>query len=68
MWLSSAAGARATVFSGHWPFWCPLGGLQLSVWRDPQSRYALLPYTGFVLLYDLPWIYRLWRLNPELAG
>ena len=69
-WNVALFGRRSTRngLLGALAFLVPLGGLQLSVWRDPQSRYALLPYTGFVLLYDLPWIYRLWRLNPELAG
>ena len=69
-WNVALFGRRSTRngLLGALAFLVPLGGLQLSVWRDPQSRYALLPYTGFVLLYDLPWIYRLWRLNLELAG
>ena len=29
-----------------------------------RSRTALAPYTAYVILYDLPWTYRLWRLNP----
>jgi hypothetical protein len=52
-------------FLGAIAFLVPLFGLQLSVWRDRQSRRVLMPYTAFVVLYDLPWIYRLWRLNPE---
>ena len=45
-------------------FLVPLGALQRSVSGDPRSRRVLTPYTVYVLVYDLPWIYRLWRLNP----
>ncbi len=45
-------------------FVVPLLSLQRSVAGDPRSRTALAPYTAYVLLYDLPWMYRLWRLNP----
>jgi tryptophan-rich sensory protein len=45
-------------------FIVPLVALQRSVAGDAQSRHALAPYTAYVLMYDLPWIYRLWRLNP----
>jgi tryptophan-rich sensory protein len=68
-WNAAFFGRRSTRngLLGAMGFLVPLGGLQLSVWRDPKSRQALLPYTAFVLLYDLPWIYRLWRLNPGPA-
>ena len=42
----------------------PLRKLQWSVRRDRRSVLALTPYTVWVLAYDLPWIYRLRRLNP----
>jgi hypothetical protein len=45
-------------------FLVPLLALQRSVAGDAHSRQALAPYTAYVLLYDLPWMYRLWRLNP----
>ncbi len=45
-------------------FLVPLAGLQRSVKGDARSRRALAPYTLYVLLYDVPWMYRLWRLNP----
>jgi tryptophan-rich sensory protein len=45
-------------------FLIPLSGLQWSVRRDRRARWALLPYSVFVTAYDLPWAYRLWRLNP----
>lgn len=46
-------------------FLVPLAGLQRSVWRDERSRTVLLPYTAYVILYDLPWAFSLWRLNPS---
>lgn len=45
-------------------FLVPLLALQRSVQGDAPSRRALTPYTLYVLLYDVPWVYRLWRLNP----
>lgn len=44
-------------------FVVPLALLQRAVWSDNRSRAALLPYTAWVVVYDLPWSYRLWRLN-----
>ncbi len=46
-------------------FLIPLIALQRSVAADAHSRSALAPYTAYVLIYDLPWIYRLWQLNPR---
>ena len=46
-------------------FLVPLVALQRSLREDTRSRWALAPYTAYVLVYDLPWIYRLWRLNPD---
>ena len=46
-------------------FLVPLIALQRSVAGDARSRHALAPYTAYVLIYDLPWIYRLGQLNPE---
>ncbi len=65
-----SAGAGLASLCG---FIVPLVGLQRAVADDAQSRRALAPYTAYVLMYDLPWIYRLWRLNPtpghaRLAG
>ena len=45
-------------------FMVPLAGLQRSVWRDARSRWVLLPYTTYVLVYDVPWVYSLRQLNP----
>jgi len=54
--------ARAGLV-GMGVFVVPLVGLQRSVAGDGRARNALAPYTAYVLVYDLPWIYRLWRLN-----
>ena len=54
-------------FVGLCAFTVPLVALQRSVAGDARSRSALAPYTAYVLLYDLPWTYRLWRLNPTPA-
>ncbi len=51
-------------FVGLCAFVVPLLGLQRSVAGDARSRNALAAYTAYVLGYDLPWTYRLWRLNP----
>jgi tryptophan-rich sensory protein len=48
-------------------FLLPLLALQRSVAGDARSSTALAPYTAYVLLYDVPWMYRLWRLNPTGA-
>jgi tryptophan-rich sensory protein len=57
-----SAGAGLVSLGG---FLVPLFALQRSVKGDVHSRRALGPYTLYVLLYDVPWMYRLWRLNPE---
>ena len=49
-------------------FLVPLMALQRSVAEDARSRHALAPYTAYVLIYDLPWIYRLWQLNSHGAA
>jgi tryptophan-rich sensory protein len=66
-WNGAFFGRRSARagFVGLCAFLVPLAALQRSVAVDPRSRHALAPYTAFVLLYDLPWIYRLWRLNPK---
>jgi hypothetical protein len=42
----------------------PLLSLQKAVSDNRVSVVALTPYTVWVIGYDVPWIYRLWRLNP----
>jgi translocator protein len=64
-WNGAFFGRRSTRagFVGLCAFTVPVLALQRSVAQDPHSRHALAPYTAHVLLYDLPWTYRLWRLN-----
>ena len=66
-WNAAFFGRRSTRdgFFGLLGFLMPLAALHRSVRDDAPSRRALMPYTAFVLLYDLPWSYRLWRLNPN---
>jgi hypothetical protein len=42
----------------------PLSALQASVDRDRVSAVTLGVYTVYVVAYDVPWAYQLWRLNP----
>ncbi|SDC93390.1 TspO and MBR related proteins [Geodermatophilus telluris] len=65
-WNGVFFGRRSTRagFVGLCSFLLPLAALQRSVAGDPRARLVLAPYTAYVLLYDLPWTYRLWRLNP----
>jgi tryptophan-rich sensory protein len=65
-WNGAFFGRRSARagFVGLCAFIAPLVALQRSVAEDPRSRRALTPYTAYVLGYDLPWVFRLWRLNP----
>ena len=65
-WNGAFFGRRSTRagFASLCAFLVPLLALQRSVAGDAPSRWALAPYMAYVLLYDLPWTYRLWRLNP----
>ncbi|MDQ6747526.1 MAG: tryptophan-rich sensory protein [Candidatus Dormibacteraeota bacterium] len=64
-WNALLFGRRSprAAFVGVLGFLVPLAALQRSIWSDQRSRSTLLPYTAYVALYDLPWSYRLWRLN-----
>ncbi len=66
-WNAAIFGRRSTRdgFLGLLGFLVPLAALQHSLMDDAPSRRALMPYTAYVLLYDLPWSYQLWRLNPD---
>jgi tryptophan-rich sensory protein len=55
--------SAARGFFGVLAFLLPLGGLQVAVRKDRTSAVVLAPYTAWVIFYDLPWTYRLWRLN-----
>lgn len=69
-WNAALFGRRSTRdgFLGLIAFLVPLVGLQLSVRQDPRARRVLMTYTAYVMVYDLPWSYRLWRLNPTADG
>ena len=66
LWNAALFGRRSTRdgFLGILAFLVPLGLLQASVARDRVSTVALGAYTTYVVVYDIPWTYRLWRLNP----
>ena len=65
-WNGAFFGRRSARagFLGLCAFLVPLLALQRSVAEDARSRSVLAPYTVYVLVYDVPWTYRLWRLNP----
>jgi tryptophan-rich sensory protein len=65
MWNAMLFGRRSARdgFLGVIAFLVPLGLLQASVAKDGPSRAALGPYVAWVVFYDLPWTYQLWRLN-----
>jgi len=67
LWNLVFFGRRSTRdgFLGLLVFLLPLAALQHAVGDDRSSRRALTPYTIYVLLYDLPWIHQLWKLNPS---
>lgn len=54
-------------FLGVVGFLLPLGLLQAAVAGDRASRLAVGTYVVWVVGYDLPWTYRLWRLNPTAS-
>jgi translocator protein len=55
-------------FLGVLIFLIPLTFLQVTlVLVDSVSAWLVLVYVIWVLGYDIPWAYRLWRLNPPLV-
>jgi tryptophan-rich sensory protein len=66
LWNLLFFGRRSTRsgFLGIVAFTVPLLRLQASVATDPVSTLALSPYSLWVIGYDIPWTYQLWRLNP----
>jgi translocator protein len=57
---------RRSARNGFWgilAFCLPLGALQVSVRRDKTASLVLAPYSAWVVCYDVPWTYQLWRLN-----
>jgi len=65
LWNAAFFGRRSprAGFLGVLVFLGPLLALQKSVASDPPSVIALTPYTLWVVGYDVPWTYQLWRLN-----
>ena len=65
-WNVILFGRRSTrgAFLGVLGFLVPLTLLQISVREDRVSTLALSPYTAWVVGYDIPWTYLLWRRNP----
>jgi tryptophan-rich sensory protein len=65
LWNVAFFGRRSprNGFLGVLLFLGPLLSLQKAVSDDRLSVVALTPYTVWVIGYDVPWIYRLWRLN-----
>lgn len=66
LWNVALFGRRSprAGFLGMLAFLVPLGLLQAAVRGDRTSAAALGGYTAYVVAYDVPWSYRLWRLNP----
>jgi tryptophan-rich sensory protein len=50
-------------FVGLCGFLIPVCLLQAALMRDRPAALIFGPYTAWVLCYDLPWTYQLWRLN-----
>jgi benzodiazapine receptor len=70
LWNVAFFGRRSprSGFLGVLVFLGPLLALQRAVTSDRPSLVALTPYTLWVILYDVPWTYRLWQLNRSRAG
>lgn len=67
LWNLAFFGRRSTRagFLGVLAYAVPVVLLQATVREDRASTLALAPYTVWLLLYDVPWTYQLWRLNPH---
>ncbi len=67
MWNAAFFGRRSTRtgFAGMVLFTIPVVALQKAVAEDRVATLALAPYTAWVIAYDIPWSFRLWRLNPS---
>lgn len=66
LWNVLLFGRRSTRagFVGMLAFAPAVLALQHRAQRDRWARVAAGVYTAWVLGYDVPWSYRLWRLNP----
>lgn len=51
-------------FLGVLAYAAPVCSLQAALTHDRVAALAFAPYTAWLIGYDLPWTYRLWRLNP----
>lgn len=69
IWNGVFFGRRSTRdgFLGILAFLPPLALLQTAVARDRTSAVTVGVYTAWVVGYDVPWTYQLWRLNPTGA-
>jgi translocator protein len=65
LWNVALFGRRSprAGFLGVLGFTVPLSLLQIAVRDDKMSVVALSPYTAWVIGYDIPWTYQLWRYN-----
>jgi translocator protein len=66
IWNYLFFGRRSTRagFLGVLTYAVPVCLLQAALARDRPSALAFAPYTAWLIGYDVPWTYRLWRLNP----
>lgn len=66
LWNLAFFGRHSTRagFVGLLGFSIPVCLLQAVLIRDRPAALIFSPYTAWVLCYDLPWTYQLWRLNP----
>jgi tryptophan-rich sensory protein len=54
------------AFIGLLGFLAPLGILEVVLFAyEPTSGWLMMIYVAWVLAYDVPWSYRLWRLNAS---
>jgi benzodiazapine receptor len=67
LWNAAFFGRRSprAGFLGVLAFLVPLLALQNSVASDRPSLVVLTPYMLWVIGYDVPWTYQVWRLNPN---
>jgi tryptophan-rich sensory protein len=65
IWNFVFFGRRSTRagFLGIVTFAVPVCLLQAKLTGDRTSALAFAPYTAWIVGYDLPWTYQLWRLN-----
>ncbi len=60
----STAGALVGVTA----FVLPVETLRRALADDVAARRLVVAYEAYVLAYDIPWAYALWRLNPRPAA